>query len=223
MHTRKLDSRLFVHLFFILFSLLFVLPFLLVIAISLSREADVVEHGYKLIPREIDFTAYRIVFRNTSEMTRAYGVTAFQSVVTMALSLTIMSMCAYSLARRSFALRKPITFFIFFTMLFGGGLIPSYILNTQYLHIGNTIWIYILPSLANAFYIIIFRTFFQGLPDGLIESAKIDGAGELRVYWQIVVPLSKPVFATFALFVLLERWNDWFQSLIYVRDAKLYT
>ena len=103
-----------------------------------------------------------------------------------------MALVAYPLSRQNFKLRQPITFFIFFTMLFGGGLIPTYILNTQYLHLGNTIWIYILPGLASAWYIIIIRTFFSQLPQSLVESAKVDGAKELRIFFQIVLPLSKP-------------------------------
>ena len=134
-----------------------------------------------------------------------------------------MALVAYPLSRQNFKLRQPITFFIFFTMLFGGGLIPTYILNTQYLHLGNTIWIYILPGLASAWYIIIIRTFFSQLPQSLVESAKVDGAKELRIFFQIVLPLSKPVLATVLLMTLLAKWNDWYTSLIYIRDSKLYS
>jgi putative aldouronate transport system permease protein len=134
-----------------------------------------------------------------------------------------MTLCAYPLSVPNFKLKRGIMFFIFFTMLFSGGLIPMYILNTQYLHIGNTVWIYIIPSLAAAYYIIIFRTFFQGLPAELRESAKLDGASELVVYLRIILPLSKPVLATIALLVVLDRWNDFYTSLIYVRKPELYT
>lgn len=212
-----------IHMFMILFSLAFIIPFLLVIAVSFSNEESVLEHGYKLIPMDWDLTAYGLIFGNPQQILYAYLTTSVQAVAGMVLGLLVMSTCAYALSRKSFKLRRPIVLFIFFTMLFGGGLIPSYILITQYLHINNTIFVYILPALANAFYIIILRTFFQGLPDALVESAKMDGASEFRVYWQIILPLSKPALATIGLFVLLDRWNDWFTSLIYIRDTKLYS
>lgn len=212
-----------IHVFMIVFSLAFIIPFLLVIAVSFSNEESVLEHGYKLIPMDWDLTAYGLIFGNPQQILYAYLTTSVQAVAGMVLGLLVMSTCAYALSRKSFKLRRPIVLFIFFTMLFGGGLIPSYILITQYLHINNTIFVYILPALANAFYIIILRTFFQGLPDALVESAKMDGASEFRVYWQIILPLSKPALATIGLFVLLDRWNDWFTSLIYIRDTKLYS
>jgi putative aldouronate transport system permease protein len=221
MHS-KLTVKV-IHLFFILFSLLFILPFLLVIAISFSNEEHLLRDGYKLIPQELDLTAYKVVFKNPGQMVASYVVTAFQAGFGTLLSVFVMSLCAYPLSRRSFKWRAPITFFIFFTMLFGGGLIPTYILNTQYLHLGNSVWIYILPSLANAFHIIIFRTFFQGLPFSIIESAKMDGASELRIYWQMIMPLSKPVLATLALLNILAKWNEWYTALIYIRDENLYT
>ncbi|MDQ0889603.1 putative aldouronate transport system permease protein [Paenibacillus sp. V4I9] len=220
--TTNIGNKL-IHLFLILFSLAFIIPFLLVIAVSFSNEEAVLQYGFKLIPIKWDLTAYGLIFGKPEQILYAYLTTSVQAVGGMVCGLIVMSTCAYALSRRNFKLRRPIVMFIFFTLLFGGGLIPSYILITQYLHINNTILVYILPTLANAFYIIILRTFFQGLPDALIESAKMDGASEFRVYWQIILPLSKPALATIGLFVLLDRWNDWFTSLIYIRDARLYT
>src|SRR5690606_9011140 len=180
-------------------------------------------HGYKLIPPSLDFTAYLTVFKNTEEIIRAYGVTVFTTVVGTFLSVLVMALCAYPLSRPDFKWRYPLTFFIFFTMLFGGGLIPTYILITQYYGLGNSIWVYILPSLANAFHIIIFRTFFAGLPFSLIESAKLDGASEWKIFLKIILPLSKPAIATIGLFGVLGRWNEWMTALIYIRDESLYT
>ena len=218
----KLAIR-FIHTYFIAFSLLFIVPFILIVAVSLSNEQDVTRYGYKLIPMNWDFTAYRIVFDNPAQMIRSYVVTSLQAVFGTIASVFIMSLSAYPLSRTTFKWRRPITFFIFFTMLFGGGLIPTYILNTQYFGLGNSFWIYILPSLANAFHIIIFRTFFQGLPISIIESAKMDGAGEFRIYWQMILPISKPVLATLALLNVLGRWNEWYTALIYIRNENLYT
>lgn len=213
-----------IHLFLIIFcTLFFVLPFLLVIAVSFSNEVDVQSYGYKLIPMEFDLTAYKTVFANPEKITRSYLVTTFQAFTAMILGVLVMSLCGYAISRRNYKFRRAITFFIFFTLLFGGGLIPTYILVTQYLQLGNTVWVYIFPALCNAFYIIILRTFFQALPEEMIESAKVDGASEFRIFFQLIMPLSKPVLATIALFTLLARWNDWFTALIYIRDQDLYT
>jgi len=215
--------RFFIHLLFIAFSAVFIIPFLYAISISLTSESVIHEHGYKLIPPSLDFTAYLTVFKNTEEIIRAYGVTVFTTVVGTFLSVLVMALCAYPLSRPDFKWRYPLTFFIFFTMLFGGGLIPTYILITQYYGLGNSIWVYILPSLANAFHIIIFRTFFAGLPFSLIESAKLDGASEWKIFLKIILPLSKPAIATIGLFGVLGRWNEWMTALIYIRDESLYT
>ena len=213
----------FIHLLFILISMMFALPFLMVISVSFTNENVLLSEGYKLLPKQFDLMAYRFVFQNPDKMLTSYGVTALQAFIGTILSVVIMALCAYPLSRQSFKFTKPITFYIFFTMLFGGGLVPSYIINTQYFHLGDSIWVYLLPGMVNAFQIIIFRTFFQGLPPSLVESAKIDGASEIRVFFQIIAPLSKPVLATIALFQLLERWNNWMTSLIYIRNEDLYT
>lgn len=204
-------------------SIAFVVPFLLIVTASLTNEDILVKEGFKIIPPYLDWTGYRFVLSNSSEVIRAYVVTAFQSFFGTFLSVLVMALCAYPLSRKDFKLRKPVSFLVFFTMLFNGGLIPTYILNYKYLHLGNTIWIYILPTLCSAFYIIILRTFFQGLPLSLVESAKLDGASEIRIFFQIILPLSKPVLATVSLLTLLTKWNDWYTSLIYITDSNLYT
>ena len=212
-----------IHLIFILICLTFILPMIYVLSISFSSEQAISDFGYSLIPKVWSLDAYKHIFRNPDQVIYSYQTTIFFSVVGSFASLLVMALVAYPLSRQNFKLRQPITFFIFFTMLFGGGLIPTYILNTQYLGLGNTIWIYIFPSLVSAWYIIIIRTFFSQLPQSLVESAKIDGAKELRIFFQIVLPLSKPVLATVLLMTLLGKWNDWYTSLIYIRDSRLYS
>jgi putative aldouronate transport system permease protein len=209
--------------FFALVSLLFLVPLLLVISSSLSADADIRNYGYMLIPKVLDTTAYGAIFSSPGKILQAYKITFLISIVGAFLSTLVMGLVAYPLSRQDFAYRKPITFYIFVTMLVSGGLIPSYILIMQYLKMGNSFWVYIIPSLASAWYIIIMRTFFQSIPASLIESAKIDGARELRIFAQIIVPLSKPVIATIALFSLLGRWNEWQATLLYIRDERLYT
>lgn len=212
-----------IHIFFVVFCLTFIVPFLYIISASLSSEENLINYGYSLFTQKIDFTAYNYVFADPSAILTSYGVTIFESVVCTVLAVIIMALCAYPLSKSNFGFRSIITFYIFFTMLFSGGLIPSYILITKYLKLGNSIWVYILPALASPWHIIIIRTFFQGLPDSLSEAAKIDGAKELTIFFKIIIPLSKPVLATIALFTLLGRWNDWMTSLIYIRNENLYT
>ncbi|MCI9084941.1 MAG: carbohydrate ABC transporter permease [Clostridia bacterium] len=216
-------SRVLINLFFCLSSLLFILPFVLIIAASFTKESSLVSEGYKLIPSEFSLEAYRYVFRSPQQLLDSYKITIIYSVVATFLGVIVMSMLAYPLSRPNYKYKKIVTFFIFFTMLFSGGLVPTYIWMTRYLHMGDTIWVYILPFLVNAFHVIVIRTFFQGLPSALMESAKIDGASELQTFFKIVLPLSKPVIATISLLTLLARWNDWNTALIYIKSTKLYS
>ena len=132
-------------------------------------------------------------------------------------------MTAYPLSRNNFRYKKQLIWYIFITMLFGGGLVPSYLVNTKLLHLGNTIWIYIFPGVVSAWNVIIVRTFFQGIPDSLAEAAKIDGASEFQIFIRIMLPLSKPVMATIGFMSLIAKWNDWNTALIYIKDTKLYS
>ncbi len=216
-------STVIIHLFFICACITFVVPMLYVFSISFSSEKELAQFGYRLIPNELTLTAYRYIFRNPGQLIDAYKTTLIFSIAGSVAGLVIMAMAAYPLSRQSFSLKKQLSFFIYFTMLFNGGLIPTYILNTQYLNLGNTIWVYILPGLVSAWYIIIIRTFFSQLPASLVESAKLDGAKEIRIFFSIILPLSKPVLATVLLMTLLAKWNDWYTSLIYIRDEELYS
>lgn len=224
-YTKLSVVDLLIYTFFCVFCvLLFVIPLLFIVSVSFTNEDALIREGFRLIPQKLDFTAYRYVFSNPGTLFDAYIVTALQSFLGTLLGLLFMSMCAYSLSRSNFKARKQLTFYLFFTLIFSGGLIPTYILLTQYLHLGNSFWIYLFhPWLVNAFYIIIIRTFFQGLPPSLAESAKVDGAGEIRIFFQIILPISKPVLATIALLTLLDRWNNWFTTFLFISDMKLYT
>lgn len=213
----------FSHIFFIIFSILCILPFVLLISISLSKEADIVKYGYSFIPKNIDFSAYKIVFLNPEQLIDSYKVTIMSTAVGTFLSLLVMSLAAYPLSRTDFKYRKVVTFYLFFTMLFNGGLVPSYILNSQYLKLSDTFWILVIPTLVNAWHVILLRTFFQSIPPSIFESAKIDGASEFTIYYKIVIHLSKPALATIGLFGVLMRWNDWFTALLYIRNQKLLT
>ncbi|MEC0090016.1 carbohydrate ABC transporter permease [Paenibacillus macquariensis] len=215
-------SRLPIHLFFIAVSAVFIVPLWSIIAISLSNELDISNFGYHLIPKKIDFQAYHYIFDNPMTIVNAYKVTAITSVIGTLLSVIMISMCAYALSRSDFKYSKIITFYLFFTTLFSGGIVPFYILMTKFLHLQNTYAALIIPLLGNIWYMFLMRTFFKQLPDSLVESAKIDGAGELRIYITMIVPLSTPVLATVGLMQLLIYWNSWFNALLFIDKQSLY-
>jgi len=205
---------------------MFILPMIMVISISFSSEQAVMSAGggFSLLPKDFTLDAYRLVFANMEQMATAYIVTASQAFLGTFLSLIVMGMVGYALSRSNFAYKKPITFFIFFTMLFSGGLIPTYIVYTRWFGLADSFWVYILPGLSGgAWYTLIIRTFFKSIPESLFESARIDGAGELGIFFRIAVPLSKPVFATLGFMMIVVKWNDWFTSLVYIRSHNLYT
>lgn len=223
MKNKTITGQLILNIFFVILSLTYIIPFLLLISISLSSDQSIREFGYTVFPKAITFDAYKMIFKSPETILNAYEVTIIFSLITMVLSVIVMTMAAYPLSRKNCVFRKMLSYYIFFTMIFSGGMIPSYIINTKYLHLNDTILVYILPALVNAWNIIVIRTFFQGLPEGLVEAAKIDGAGEAYTFVKIILPLSKPVIATMCFLTLLAKWNDWNTSLIYIRNERLYS
>ncbi len=224
MIVSKGKSRLglsLVHLFFILFSLCCLIPLVAVISISFSSESSIVAEGYKLIPAEVSMEAYQMIFRDPTKLLNAYKVSIIVTVLGTLCGLYVQASMAYVLSRRSYRYRNFLAFYMFFTMLFNGGLIPSYMLIKTYLHMGDTIWALFVPGLVSTWNIILLRTFFQGIPESLVESAKIDGAKELRIFFSIMVPLSKPSLATIALFISVGLWNDWWNALLYIDTQEL--
>lgn len=216
-------ENIIVHIIFTLFCLCFIVPFLYVIVISFTGEEELLQDGYKLFPKTWSLEAYKFVFKNPKSILQAYKITTIQAFLGMGLSVLTMAFCAYPLSRKNYVLAKPTMMFILITMLFSVGMVPAYIINTKYLHLGNSIWVYILPGMVSGFQIVILRTFFSEIPASLIESAKIDGASEITIFWKIIMPLSKPAIATVALLQLLDRWNSWQPSLLYMTDADYYT
>ena len=217
------NKQIILNLFFIALCALIIYPLLMVLAVSLSSEADVAKYGYLLIPKKIDFTAYEYVFKNPLRVINAYKVTAIFSFVGMAFSVLLMAMIAYPLSSKRFKARKQVNFFLYFTMLFHGGLVPTYILITKYLNLGDTIWVYILPSLISPWYVFMMRTFFSDIPDEMLEAVKVDGGSQFVMFFRFVLPLSKPVLATVALFMFLSKWNDWNTSMLYINNPDLYS
>jgi len=217
------DKQITLNIVFIILCALIIYPLLMVIAVSLSSEADVAKYGYLLIPNRIDTGAYEYVFKNPIRVINAYKVTAIFSFLGMALSVLLMAMIAYPLSNKRFKIRKQMNFFLYFTMLFHGGLVPSYILITKYLHLGDTIWVYILPGLISPWYVFMMRTFFSDVPEEMLDAVKIDGGNQFVSFFQFVLPLSKPVLATVALFIFLSKWNDWNTSMLYINNPDLYS
>jgi len=213
------------NLIMIILSIICLCPFLLLIGSSLSNQSTILNYGYSFIPKELDFTAYKYVFSSSSNIIKAYGVSIMVMLIGTAVNLIISLLFAYPLSRRDLPGRNLFSFILFFTLLFNGGLVPTYIMWTRTFHIKNTIFALIVPNLLmNGFYVILARNYFSNsIPESIIESAKIDGASELRILAKIVLPMSKPIIATLGLFVSLSYWNDWLNGLYYVSDEKLYT
>ena len=222
MNTISRPAKIAIYVFLSLIALVCVLSFLVVVSVSFSAESDITMSGYRLLPKNFTLDAYRVVFENPQQIFTGYKISILITAIGTLVSVAIMSMCAYCLARDNFRYRKIITMFIFFTMLFSGGLVPTYILITQYLHLNDSFGILILTGLVNPFYLIILRTFFKDLPASLFEAAKIDGASEFRIFTSIAVQISKPAIATVSLMMALARWNDWYTPMLYITNKALY-
>lgn len=211
-----------IHAVMILFALVCLAPVVLVFIVSFTSEQALSRYGYQFFPKEISLQAYEYLFKTGDQILDSYLISIIVTVSGTLLSVLVMSMFAYTLSRKDFKYAKTLSFFAFFTMLFSGGLVPSYIVNVTYLNLDDTIFALILPFTVNAFYVIILRTFYATtISHDIIESAKIDGASEWTTFIRIVVPLSKPGMATIGLFSVIAYWNDWFLGLLYITKPKL--
>lgn len=200
-------------LFMIFLSVIMLYPFLNQIALSLNAATDSVKGGIYLWPREFTWRNYEYVFSQASVI-QAIFVSVARTVIGTGIGLFCTAMVAYAIAQEKFVFKKSVTIIFIMTMYFSGGLIPTFLLMRD-LHLIGTFWVYIIPGLISAFNLIIMRSFIEGLPKSLFEQARIDGAGDFRVFLQIVLPLSLPVLATVALFVAVGQWNQWFDVFLY--------
>lgn len=223
-HSRRKrnSSRVGIHLFLILFCVGIVLSFLMVIGASLQSEEEIQTLGYRIFPKEISFEAYKSVFHNPTTVLRSYYVTILTTVIGAFLGTFFTAGYAYALSRRDFKYRKVLNWLNIVSLLFNGGLVATYIVMTQWFHLKNSIWILILPLIFSPWNVIMMKSFFASLPFSVIESAKVDGANEYRIFFNFVIPMSKPIVATITLFLTLVMWNDYQQSLLYITNESLY-
>ncbi|MEC0228709.1 carbohydrate ABC transporter permease [Paenibacillus alba] len=194
-------------------------PFIYVVSVSLTTEAEVLRRGVVIIPEKFTLEAYRIVFSGLG-IKQAYIITLFRTIVGTTLNLVFTAIAAYVLSKKALPGRSGFLMIIVFTMLFSGGLIPTYILIKS-LGLINSVWSLILPGLISVFNLIVMKTFFEQLPPELEESARVDGAGELTALWKIVIPLSIPSFATIGLFYAVQHWNSYFDAIMYINKPEL--
>ena len=202
-----------------------VLPFVLLFVASISDSTEIALHGYSFFPSKLSLEAYAYIWTEKSQIFSAYFITILVTAIGTSVSLFITMMYAYVLSKPSFFGKKFFTIYILFTMLFNGGLVPTYTMYTRYLHIKNTIWALIIPSLLmSAMNVILIRSYIQNnVPASLTESAQIDGASEFTCFRTIVFPLSKPIVVTIGMFIGVAYWNDWTNGLYYVTNSRLFS
>ena len=198
------------------------IPFLLLISASFSSDITIRLNGYSLLPQDFSLEAYELVFKYPMKVARAYGVSIYITAIGTTIGLFLITMTAYVISRKSFKYRNYVSFFFYFTTLFNGGMVCTYIFYIRYLQLKNSFLALIFPGMFNVFYLLIMRSFISAVPSATIESAKIDGAGEFRVFCQIVLPLIPSGLATIGLFQALHYWNDWYNAMLYINIPDKY-
>ena len=210
------------NLIFLIISLTCIIPIILVVSISFTAESSIQEYGYSLLPREFSAEGYTFLLKQGTMILQALGISLFVTIVGTVLGVLLTTLMGYSMSRPAYRLKVLLTWIVFIPMVFNGGLVSTYFIVGNLLGLKNTIWALILPLVVSSFNVIICKTFFkQTVPDSLIESGKIDGAGQFTIFFRIVLPISLPLLATIGLFLCFAFWNDWYQSMLYIDDAKL--
>ena len=204
-----------------LISVLWIIPVLFIFSLSVTPETSLSEVGYRLIPKEITFDAYTYIIKNPAQILNSYKISIIVTVIGTVAGLMFTTGIAYAMSRKDFKLGKHITRFVMFAMLFHGGLIPTYIVVTQVLHLGNTLWVLILTMLVSPWNIFLMKSFLSSIPTELLEASFIDGATEYQTYFKLVLPLAKPGLATVGLLILFSYWNDWYQAMLYIDNMDL--
>lgn len=219
------DRRVFNIISVVLVSLLTlfcIIPFWLILSGSFTSQNSILTDGYRLLPKIFSLEAYQFLFKAPGDMLHAYGVTIFVTIFGTFSSMIVTSMAAYVLSSRDFTYRNIVSFFFYFTTVFGGGLVPWYIFNMKYLHFKNSYISLILPTLVNVTYLLILKSYMNNIPEAVFESARLDGANDWTIYRHIALPLSKAGLATVGLFIALNYWNDWYAAMLYIDDDRMY-
>ncbi|WP_070042644.1 carbohydrate ABC transporter permease [Robinsoniella peoriensis] len=222
------ESKPFNHVATIILTIAVVIalmPIVLIVIASFTAENSLIQFGYSYVPKKWSLDAYYYMVKQGVTIARAYGVSFFVTIVGTSISVLLTTMLAYPMSRKSFKYRNILAFFVFFTMLFNGGIVPSYIMWTKIFAIKNTIWALIIPNyLVTAFNVILVKNYYShSIPESLLEAAQIDGASELTIFGKIMLPLAVPTVATISLFTGLCYWNDWTNGLYYIDDQKLFS
>lgn len=208
----------------IVLCLICIIPIMLVIAVSFSAEESLREFGYRLLPKDFSFEGYAYLYKQKETILPALGISLFATACGTALGVVLNSLMGYVLSRREYKLQKFFVWYVFIPMIFNGGLVATYFIVAQFLGLKDTIWVLIVPLAVSSFNVILCKTFFRAtIPNSLLESAKIDGASQLKIFFSIVFPLSLPVLATIGLFMSFAYWNDWFTAMLYIDNPALYS
>ncbi len=222
MERAEISFNIVGFVFISFFAFLALVPFIFIVSGSLTKESAIYRYGYSIIPHQFSLEAYRVLFKAPARILNAYFVTIMLEVFGTTTSMFLVSLTAYVLYRRSFRYRNFFALMFYFTSLFSGGLIPTYIWIVRYLHLKNTFFALLLPPLMGPWLIFLMRNFMSSIPESLVESAKMDGAGEFKIFWNVILPLAVPGLATVGLFKGLAYWNDWFLARLYIEKEKLF-
>lgn len=205
-----------------LMALICLVPFIMIVSGSLSSEAAIIKNGFSLLPQDFSLEAYKTVFKEPVVVFRAYATTILLTIAGTVVGLLLQTTTAYVLARKDFGWRNFFSFFFYFTTLFSGGLVPYFILITRTLNLKDNYLALLLPLLFSVYNLLIMKSYIMAIPDSLIDAAKIDGCGEVRTLYQVVLPLIKPALATVGLFIALAYWNDWYNAMLYIKTENKY-
>lgn len=222
----KISDRLVLIVAYVLtgsFAIICLIPLWMALSASFTDEMTLIKEGYSLWIKDFDFTSYKLIFTGTSTVYRAYFITISMTVIGTLLTVFFTAITAYPLSVAGVKYSGKISFFIYLTMLLNGGLVPNYILMTRVLHMKDSFWVLVIPGMLSAYNIFLMTNYFKTLPSSLAESAKIDGASDFKIFIRIILPLSKPILATIALFAAMGYWNEWYKVLLYIEKPNLYT
>ena len=224
MRVKNKTLNIVLHIFFIIFCVLCIIPVLMALSASFSSEGAIVSHGYSILPKEISLDGYKYVFSAGQSIISAYAITIITVAAGVLCGVLATAMYAYVISRKDFEHGKFFLIFVFFTQLFNGGMVAAYIINTQALHLTNTPIILMITCAFSSWNVLVLKSFFtSSVPFSIIEAGTIDGANEYKIFFQLVMPISLPGIATIALFITLDKWNDWMTPMLYITDKRLYT